>query len=173
MSTTDRPKRDPRCDPYGRQPTGKGRPRKWHRGNAHEAQQILNRYYWECEAKEQTPHIAGCAYALGLTITEWTRYEREYEDVPDVFRDALKDARSRCLRDLTTGLIDGKTTPVGKIFIGKALYGLRDGSEDDNRHNGPALQVVINTTPEALGMQSGQVIDVQPTTPALPINDAE
>lgn len=150
-----------------------GAPRKWRHDNAHEAVLLLDNYLAECKARGATPHIVGAANAIGLHRSEWYVYESEHDDVPEALSDAMKRARRACEEALTTGLIDGKTTPVGKIFVAKALMGWRDGSEDDNRRNGPALQVVINTTPEALGMQSGQVIDVHPTAQALPINDAE
>lgn len=148
-----------------------GAPRKWRHDNAHEAVLLLDNYLAECSASKATPHIVGAANAIGLHRSEWYTYESEHDDVPEALADAMKRVRRTCEEALTTGLIDGKTTPVGKIFVAKALMGWRDGSEDDNRRNGSAIQVVINTTPEALGMATAQVIEATRVVDALPVND--
>lgn len=113
-----------------------GRPPKYE--TPEQMQEIIQEYFNECLEEEKYPTVSMMAFRLGMTRQDLLRYEdcletgelkQLSEDVKRGFRDTIKRAKQYIEGGYEDKLVNGKTTPIGTIFVLKNNYNWVDKQE--------------------------------------------
>lgn len=101
-----------------------GRPLKFKTAKA--LQQAVNKYFDDCDAKDEQYLVTGLAMALDVCLETITNYESR-----DEFLGIIKKAKARCIDQLWRQAMNGKTNPTMAIFISKVGHGMREKVDID------------------------------------------
>jgi hypothetical protein len=104
------------------------RPRKYTR--VEDMQQAIDKYFNDCDLKEEPYTISGLALALDFDSRTSLLNYCDYEDEDDEsFLDTIKRAKAKCEFDIERGLLSGKYNATGAIFNLKNNYNWKDKQE--------------------------------------------
>ena len=105
-----------------------GRPRKYNK--VEDMEIAIDKYFQECDAKEEPYTMSGLALALGFDSRRSLINYCDYEDEEEKgFLPTIKRARAKCEFDIERGLLSGKYNPTGAIFNLKNNYDWKDKQE--------------------------------------------
>lgn len=91
--------------------------------NVEELQELIDKYFDECDEKEHPYTVSGLAYALNMTREGLIGYEHK-----DAFADTVKRAKMR-IQAYAERSLYSKQNPAGIIFSLKNNYGWKDKQE--------------------------------------------
>lgn len=104
------------------------RPRKYTR--VEDMQAAIDKYFLECDMKEEPYTMSGLALALDFdsrrSLLNYCDYEDEEEQA---FLPTIKRARAKCEANIERGLLSGKYNATGAIFNLKNNYDWKDKQE--------------------------------------------
>ena len=100
--------------------------------NAKDMQDIIDKYFEECDEKEKPYTMSGLANALDMSRQSLINYSKD-----DEFFDTIKKARCEVEQQLEENALMGKANSTFTIFNLKNNYGWRDTVEvkNDNEIN--------------------------------------
>ena len=105
-----------------------GRPRKYTKVT--DMQKEIDKYFIDCDDKEEPYTFTGLALALGFYgRQELLNYLNYVDENGDKFSDTIKRARSKVESSIEKGLISGKYNATGAIFNLKNNFGWKDKQE--------------------------------------------
>ncbi len=99
-----------------------GRPKKYTK--AEKMQEKIDKYFIECELKEEPPTVCGLALALDMDRSGLLRYEQEGE-----FCNTIKKAKLKIEANYEQMMVSGKGSTPGLIFNMKNNFGWKDKQE--------------------------------------------
>lgn len=104
------------------------RPRKYNK--VEDMQVAIDKYFEECDAKDEPYTMSGLALALDFDSRQSLLNYCDYEDDEEKsFLDTIKRARAKCEANVERGLLSGKYNPTGAIFNLKNNYNWKDKQE--------------------------------------------
>lgn len=104
-----------------------GRPKKYTK--AEKMQEKIDKYFIECELKEEPPTVCGLALALDMDRVTLLEYEKLGE-----FSSTVKKAKLKIAANYERMMVSGKGSTVGLIFNLKNNFGWRD--QQEVKHSG-------------------------------------
>lgn len=104
------------------------RPRKYN--TVEEMDIAIDKYFADCDAKDEPYTMTDLALALGFlerkSLIDYCNYE---DDEDKQFLHSIKKAKAKCEGSIERGLLSGKYNPTGAIFNLKNNYGWVDKQE--------------------------------------------
>lgn len=104
-----------------------------------ELEQLINKYFEECDKKNKPYTMSGLAYALDIDRTTLINYGKD-----ELFSTLIKNAKKRVQKQMEENALMGKANATFSIFSLKNNYGWKDSVETKVETNVDNITPLIN-----------------------------
>lgn len=104
-----------------------------------ELEQLINKYFKECDKKNKPYTMSGLAYALDIDRTTLINYGKD-----ELFSTLIKNAKKRVQKQMEENALMGKANATFSIFSLKNNYGWKDSVETKVETNVDNITPLIN-----------------------------